>query len=388
MAHRHPACRIMLIALLVLACVGCQSTESPWDTREPNTRWDVASINAWYDAHPWLVGANFLPSTAGNQAEMFRADDFDPETIDRELGYATGIGMNVMRVYLHDAVYAMDPDGFLDRVDRYLAIADKHGIKTLVVFFDDCWRGDLEADTEFEPKPGVHNSIWLQSPRYMNVQRFPDDPEMQARLKTYVQAVIARFKDDDRVLGWDLYNEPGNTARLDDGSNGPRTPEGSLALVKAVFAWAREVDPGQPLTVGVWGAPNFDQPIAAYSLANSDFITFHHYKDAANLKSYLDKLEPVADGRPIVCTEYMARNAQSTFQGALPIMAERNIGAINWGFAAGRSNTIYPWESWKNPGRLPEPDVWFHDIVRPDGSPFDPEETRLIRKLTRRHRPG
>ena len=78
---------------------------------------------------------NFQPSTAINQLEMFQAATFDPATIDKELGWAEGLGLNAMRVYLHHIAWTTDKAGFKKRLDQYLQIADKHGIKTIMVFF-------------------------------------------------------------------------------------------------------------------------------------------------------------------------------------------------------------------------------------------------------------
>ena len=94
---------------------------------------------------PWSFGCNFIPSTAINQLEMWQADTFDPETIDRELGWAAGIGMNLVRVYLHDLLWLDDKNGFLERMERFLEIASSHGIKAMFVFFDDCWRDEFKS---------------------------------------------------------------------------------------------------------------------------------------------------------------------------------------------------------------------------------------------------
>src|SRR4028119_578422 len=101
--------------------------------------WSVEKANAWYKEHKWITGANFLPSTAINQLEMWQATTFDPATIDRELGWAESIGFNTMRVFLHSIAWKTDSAGFKQRVDEYLGIAAKHRIKTIFVFFDDCW---------------------------------------------------------------------------------------------------------------------------------------------------------------------------------------------------------------------------------------------------------
>jgi endo-1,4-beta-mannosidase len=200
-------------------------------------RWTAENANGWYQRQPWLVGCNFTPSTAINQLEMWQAATFDPDTIGRELGWAAGIGMNAVRVYLHDLVWQADAEGFKRRIDRYLALAARKGIQTLFVLFDDCWNMDPKLGKQPEPLPGVHNSGWMQSPG----SKVVTDPGGWARLESYVKDVLAAFAADERILMWDLYNEPGNNGLGDR----------SLALLQAAFGWARAARPQQPLTAGV-----------------------------------------------------------------------------------------------------------------------------------------
>ncbi len=127
-------------------------------------RWTVQQARQWRQDRRWYCGANFLPSTAINQLEMWMADTFDPETISRELGYAAGLGMNAMRVYLHDLVWKNDRDGLVDRMRQFLDIAAGHSIDILFVIFDDCWLPDPVYGVQKQPEPKRHNPGWVQSP--------------------------------------------------------------------------------------------------------------------------------------------------------------------------------------------------------------------------------
>jgi len=345
-------------------------------------RWPVDKAQQWYDEQPWLVGCNFIPSTAINQLEMWQADTFDPDTIDRELGWAADLGFNVVRVYLHDLAYEQDAEGFLARMNRFLDIAARHNIRTLFVLFDDCWQRDPKPGKQPEPWPGVHNSGWVESPGLPQLERYSTDAALRQRLETYVKAVLTLFRNDARVSMWDLYNEPGGWwyargAKPGEYERG-QTKELCLPLLRDVYAWARSVGPDQPLTTCHFGIPE----VQAIALDQSDILTFHHYGDVNGLKNVIHDLRERGDGRPIICTEYMARTSGSTFKTHLPVFLESHVGAINWGFVAGKSMTIYPWDSWDTPGNTPEPDVWFHDVLRQDGTPFEPEETAFIRNVT------
>jgi len=327
----------------------------------PGKVWSAEKAWTWYNEHKWITGANFLPSTAINQLEMWQAATFDSATIDRELGWAKGIGFNTMRVYLHSVAWKQDPQGFKSRMNRYLNIASKHGIKTLFVFFDDCWNPIPQPGKQPEPKPGIHNSGWVQDPG----QPLSNDTTLFPELERYVTDVLTQFKNDKRILLWDLYNEPGNSGKKDS----------SLPLLKKVFSWARSVNPDQPISVGLW-AWDFEK-LNAFQLQNSDVITYHNYEDQPWHQRTIELLK--ASGRPMVCTEYMARTRNSRFSTILPLLKKHNVGAINWGFVAGKSNTIYAWDTPIPSGD--QPTEWFHDIFFKDGTPYRHDEVNLIKKL-------
>jgi hypothetical protein len=323
-------------------------------------RWSKEQANAWYAKQPWLVGCNFIPSSAINQLEMWQAETFDPKTIDRELGWAQELGFNTMRVFLHDLAWEADAAGFKKRINHYLEISDKHKIRTLFVLFDDCWNQHPKIGKQPEPIPGVHNSGWVQSPGSALVT----NPKTWPRLEKYIKDIVTSFGNDKRIVMWDLYNEPGNNG-LD---------EKSLPLVQAVFRWARDAKPEQPLTVGVWYG---NKKLNQYQLETSDVITFHNYNKADDLRRQIRDLKKL--GRPVICTEYMARTRGSRFQTHLPMFKEEKVGCYNWGFVSGKTQTIYPWGSKKD---SPEPKLWFHDILRRDGTAFDPVEVAAIKKWT------
>ena len=327
----------------------------------PGKVWSIEKANEWYKEHKWISGANFLPSTAINQLEMWQKASFDPATIDKELGWAQDIGFNTMRVYLHSIAWKEDPAGFKNRMNEYLTIADKHKIKTIFVFFDDCWNKKGLPGKQPEPKPGIHNSGWVQDPGDPDSK----DPSKFPELEKYVKDVMNRFKSDKRILLWDLYNEPGNSGKLIS----------SLPLLKSIFSWARDVNPEQPVSVGLW-AWDFKE-LNAFQAVNSDIITYHNYEDPQWHQRVIEMLK--SHGKPMICTEYMARTRNSRFSNIMPILKKENVGAINWGLVAGKSNTIYAWDTPLPNGD--QPIEWFHDIFRKDGTPYRNDETGLIKKL-------
>ncbi len=357
-------------------------------------RWSEERSREWYADLPWLVGCNFLPSTAINQVEMFQPETFDPGTIRRELGWARDLGLNTLRVYLHDILWSGEiREGVQASFEAFLDICESLGMRCIIVFFDDChWDHTIKLGKQHPRITDVHNSGWLKSPGRELLQAYqdgtiPDDD--RARLKGYVQGILERYGDDPRILMWDIYNEP----------NLPATK----TLLEDAWRWAREIDPSQPLTGCHYGAgPDY----AAFHSEQSDVLSYHCY-NSTQQQANIDELRRMHPGRPIICTEYMGR-PDSTFQQCLPILKENNVGAINWGLVNGKSGTVWRWPSQRAineivakpdwtmnqielshgfdqpaPGEnYPEPELWFHDIFRVDGTPFDPEDVAFIRRMT------
>jgi hypothetical protein len=349
--------------------------------RGATTQWTPRQANDWYRNQPWLVGCNFSPSTAINQLEMWQAETFDLPTIDRELGWAEDLGFNTIRVFLHNLLWKQDAPGFLQRMDQFLHVADKHHIKVLFVLLDSVWDPNPQLGKQREPKKGLHNSGWVQAPG----KEILTQPDQWGEVEQYVKGVVSHFKNDPRIIGWDVFNEPDNlNTPAYVKQEPPRKKELSLELLKKEFGWCREADPSQPLTCGVWigtwADPNKLSLMERVQLEQSDVISFHSYAPLQEMKQAVQNLRRY--DRPLFCTEYMARPRGSTFQTILPYLKEQKVAAYNWGFVAGKTNTIYPWDSWEKPYPS-EPKVWFHDIFRPDGTPFDPKEVAFIKQITR-----
>lgn len=363
---------LLLVVLLLNAAAFAQTAQ----------KWTSEKINDWYKSQPYLVGANYIPATAINELEMWQADTFDLKRIDLELGWAENLGMNTMRVFLHDLAYEADKEGFKRRLDQFLSVCERHKIKPMLVLFDSVWDPNPQIGKQRQPRPGVHNSGWLQSPGAKALQ----NPAEYARLERYVKEVVAAFANDKRINSWDIWNEPDNRNGNDYAKQDPANKvELVNKLLPQAFAWARAANPSQPLTSGVWKGDYFQtgkQPDSTekIQLEESDFITFHTYDPADTFEKAVKYLQQF--NRPIVCTEYMARPRGSTFVAILPVGKKYNVGMINWGFVEGKSQTNYPWDSWEKPYVEYQPWIWFHDIFRTDGTPYLREETDLIKRIT------
>jgi len=369
--------KLALAAVILPTFLGCKTTPSRIESRG---RWSVQQANSWYASQPWLVGCNYAPRTAINQLEMWQAETWDPKTIDQELGWAHELGFTSVRVFLHDIVWKNDRAGFLQRMDDFLGIAAKHQIGVMFVLFDSVWDPDPKAGKQREPYPHRHNSGWVQSPG----QDLLKDPARQDELKAYVQDVIGHFRNDQRVGVWDLFNEPDNLVPQYKDVLLADKVDRALELLRKAFAWAREVNPSQPLTSGVWIGNWADEtklsPTERCQLEESDVISFHTYDPLDGVQKCVQHLQRYH--RPILCTEYMARPRGSTFDPVLGYFKSQNVGAYCWGFVNGKTQTIYPWDSWDKQ-YTSEPNPWFHDVLRADGTPYDQKEADYIRSLSR-----
>jgi hypothetical protein len=339
--HLRSRISLLLLAATSLAIPASAHAADP-------ARWTEAQANAWYAKQPWLEG----------------------------------IGMNTMRVFLQDQLWTQDPEGFKKRLDTFLTISAKHHIRPLLVLFDSCWEPNPKLGPQHPPIPGVHNSGWVQSPGAKELVDRAYEPKLQA----YVEGVVGAFAKDDRILGWDIWNEPDNGNESSSKLEAPHKAERVAVLLPKAFAWARAAHPTQPLTSGVWqwkdGVPKPENAVIKIQLEESDVVSFHDYSWPEVFEQRLVSLQKYH--RPIICTEYMARGAGSTFDGSLPIAKKYNVGAINWGLVAGKTQTYLPWDSWQKPYVTSQPTVWFHEVFRQDDTPYRQHEVDIIRQLTGR----
>ena len=372
---------IQIILIITLTLFGSLKTISA------QTVWTNSKAINWYKQQPWLAGCNYLPVTAINQLEMWQAESFDLVTIEKEMALAESIGFNTLRVFLHDKLWQQDAKGFIKRIDIFLRICERHHIKPMLVFFDSCWDPFPALGKQHAPEPGLHNSGWVQSPGAVILT----DTSQYEQLKKYVKDIIKAFKNDKRILCWDMWNEPDNT---NGSSYGSKEPKNKIELVNhllpQVFEWARSENPSQPLTSGLWTwwKNGWDKDSSKnltatekIQLQHSDIITFHCYNDSATFRKQLKAI--LTHGRPVICSEYMARGEKNTVITVMPIAKSYKVAMINWGFADGKEQTKYPWNSWDK-RYTAEPTLWHHILFKADYTPYKQEEIEFIKQMTGR----
>ena len=373
--------RNSLAAAVLALCFGSTSLQA----NSPRERWTEEQAWTYMRANPWPVGSNFLPVDAINELEMFQRETYNPAEIDKEFGWAESAGMNTMRIFLHDLLWQQDAAGFKQRLDNLLSIAARHHIRPVLVLFDSCWDPDPKLGPQHPPIPGIHNSGWVQSPGIALA-----DSANKPRFEAYVKGIVGAFANDDRILAWDVWNEPDNSGGGKYPNNLKDKTQVMNALLPQVFAWARSQGPKQPLTSGVWTHDSWDDSAnwsatEKIQLSESDIISFHDYSWPEKFESRVAGLEKLH--RPLLCTEYMARGAGSTIDTILPIAAAHHVGMINWGLVQGKMQTNLPWDSWQVPYVGREPTVWFHDLFYPDGHPYREREIEILRDTARKMNP-
>jgi hypothetical protein len=337
-----------------LALTSCQPKQ-----QARTAPWSIEQANRWYESVGWLTGVNYIVSDAVNSIEMFDKTSYNPDLIDRELKLAEGLGFNCIRVLVPYALYADDPDYLFTTFDNFLSICKKHKITVMPVLFDDCHFGLDECITvgkQPEPCFGWYASYWTRSPGKKNAE----DETVHPKLENYVKSFLKRFRNDSRIAVWDLYNEPLNC-----------TVE-SWELVKKVFPWAREVNPTQPLTIGVWYN---NEDLNRLIEDNSDIITYHFYGDGNGMASHIEKWKKL--NRPVLCTEWLNRPRKSLIPDIMPMLKEQRVGSFMWGLVNGKTQTHLPWGH--RPEHLPYTGLWQHDLYHSDFTPYDTTELEIIK---------
>jgi hypothetical protein len=351
-------CSLSLFTLLTFQAAGSPAADG-------ESRWSVDRANQWYAAQPWPCGFNYVPAHAISYTEMWMPYNFDVAKMDKELALAEDAGFNCLRVVLPFVVWQHDPAAFKQRLREFVDVCDRRGLRVMLTLFDDCAFGSSEAlkNPRYEKQPdvveGFYASGWTPSPGHDMVR----DPETWPRLEKYVRDIISTFRDDSKVWVWDLYNEP----------SAFELGEASLPLVEKVFAWAREINPTQPLTIGRW---NENTQLNDITLRHSDIITFHNYSKAGPLQAAIAALKN--HGRPIINTEWLNRPTGSRVETCLPVFAAENVGCMHWGLVNGRTQTHLVWGS--RPGK-PAPDRWQHDLFHGDHTPYAPAEIALFKQI-------
>ena len=356
----------------------------------------------WYNKNPWLTGCNYVPSKSP-ELSIWQEDTYQEilPTVQHELDIIQKLGMNTVRMGIPFNIWYHEKDKFFDRMDSILSLLDHHGITLMPILFNDCVNFGRPEDISVPYPKGKHN--WdigyhggharnqfsgipeiSKDPNLSKKDRFFsdkgwiywDEEEYRPILLEYTHQIISRFRNDKRIIIWDIWNEPGNCNR------------GSLSVpyLKEAFQAAREEDPIQPLTAGVWEYPehygednsiDVDE-IGRLAINLSDIVSFHCYSRFEKVKKVVNALE--REGRPMLNTEWLNRILGNRIEDQLPFYRNKRIGSYLWGCVAGYSQHYLPWGNLLKDKSL-DFTLWQHDLFRGDGKPYDPDEIKMIKDI-------
>lgn len=352
-------------------------------------KWSKEKAWDWYNSRSWIRGCNFMSSDCANRVDQWQEFGFEErfETTRRELQLVKETGFNSIRIIPEFIVWLKEHDGFMERFERYIAEADKNGISCMVVLGNDCMPPKEEALKrmnlgEQHVDWGYHGGRKVSQHGKFSGAGYSllDDEEYALKYYEFVREIVTKYKDDERIIIWDVFNEPGNSNRKSM----------SLPHMMKFFEIIRNIDPIQPLTVGIWTQTvNFDNllEIEKIGLENSDIITYHNYNSYENNIEEMHLLKKL--GRPVINTEWLARCSKNTVEEMFPLYFLEKIGCYCWGFVAGKYQTYEPWNGvWdgykENPEAYRDFDFskWLHDLYRPSLNPYVPMEIELIKRFS------
>ena len=194
--------------------------------------------------------------------------------------------------------------------------------------------------------------------------------------------LLEKYRDDARILFWNIWNEPGNSRRW----------TASVEPLRELFELAWKINPAQPLAADVWAGdygcdPNGVNKAQILAGELSDIVSYHCYGDYETQIRTIAKLRRHY-GRPLVNTEWLARILHNDVFSAYPLFWLERVGCTCWGFVAGKYQTFEPWEGmWKQiengdeTARDWDMTKWFHDLIRPSLRPYDPKEIAVIKRF-------
>ncbi len=345
-------------------------------------RWTAQEANDWYKKLGWLRGCNFIGSDCANRLDMWQSYQSDVKlaTADRELALAHKIGLNTVRLWANFDVYYAEPESFMDMLEKYISLCHKHEQKVMLVlgYEEDLPRGDVFVPKTMGEQPyalGEHQGRFPLSAerRALEPHHYMEYPELKDTFIEMVQSIVRKYREDERVLCWNVWNEPG-------------IERGELAIefLNVLFDVVRAEDPIQPLCADIWRGLNNGVPVSKeerHALDLSDVISFHSYSEYRWLLENISELKKL--NRPIFLTEWLHRINHNNVAEIYPLLYIENVANYCWGFVVGKTQTNEPWPdmwNWYENDKSKDYDFtkWQHDLFRPNLRPYDPKEIELI----------
>lgn len=348
-------------------------------------KWTKERAWEWYNKQPWIRGFCYYPSCCLNMIEMWQEYNWDKvkATMEKEMAIAKEWGFNAVRILTLFDLYLDQPEAHLNHLEEFIQICDKNQIKVMVCIGNDCLvsksnykkpsYGEQEYDLGYHSGKAISPHIVMNEPGYA----LADEPEYFDLYLEYVEAIISKYAKDERVLLWDIYNEPGNSRR----------GMMSYKVMEESFKIARKYDTIQPCAACCWSYNEKDEPykeIELKALEMSDVILYHGYMNYKKHKRTVKFLKKTYE-RPLFNTEWLHRIWHNDVEHFFPYFRKNKIAAFNWGFVRGKSQTNEPWEWLFNEyhlghGKDWDFTKWQHDLIRSNLEPYDFKEYEIIKR--------
>lgn len=297
------------------------------------------------------------------------------------------LGFNTVRLWLNFDVYYKEPEEFMQTLEQYISLCAKHNQSVMLVlaYEEDLPDGAVFVAKNLGAQKVYHNHFNRDYEHEVACQKagsfrhYIEYPELKPLYLEMVTRVVSSYREDDRILAWNVENEPG----IAIGSR-------AVSLLKELFALVRSLDPVQPLTADIWrgvneetGEFNSEEEKVAFEL--SDFISFHSYSSFEWFATGLHTLKTNYD-RPVIITEWLNRCNHNDVAEVYPLCMIEKIGCYCWGGVGGGTCTTEPWETMWNNTENTNFDFtkWQHDLYRLNYRPYNPREIELIKRCNAR----
>lgn len=340
--------------------------------------------HAWYEKLGWLRGCNFIGSDCANRLDIFQSYKAKEKlaTAERELALCQKIGFNTVRIWANFDVYYAKPDSYMEIFERYISLCAKYGQKVMVVLTHE---EDLPRGEKFIPKQmgeqkyalGYHQGRFplTEEQKAIPVRHYYEYPELKETFLEFIRKTVRKYKNDERIFCWNIYNEP--NINIGD--------KRAIDILKTLFEVVRAEEPIQPLTADIWQGINDGEIVSEagkVALELSDVISIHCYSRYEKLVELIRFFQK--QNRPIFLTEWLNRIMHNNVAEIYPLLYITNVSNYCWGFVLGKTQTNEPWNimwDWEDPTL--DFTKWMHDLFRPNLRPYDPKEIALIEKFNK-----
>jgi len=263
-----------------------------------------------------IRGANYVPSYARNSLEIWAK--YDPEVVERELGYAAELGLDGVRTFIHSEPFLERPDDAVGAVKDFTRCCAEKKLAFMPVLLDGC---HIMSGSRL---------LWPGNPP-------PDKAgeEGWPELEKYINLILPVLRDSESVAVYDVINEPRVGARPDFDK-----------LTRHFSALVKDLDPDRPVTIGAINRGEMNSVMdvvdvaSVHSYMSSDVLlheelrTCHRETEAAGKELILSEWGNAVYHIPMAVTD---EQQLRYYERALPVVMQSGAGWFLWELMVGNS---------------------------------------------------